>query len=91
MAINTNFLQLPEFDGKHSYFWSIKMKTLLMGKGLLEIVEDGHVEPEDWSFLEREERGFKKEEQHLNGLALLDIRKCIKKNVFPLLVGCRTG
>lgn len=64
------------------------MKTLLMGKGLWEIVENGYVELDDWSSLGGKERRIKKEE-HLNYLALLNIRKSMKKNVFPLVAGCR--
>ena len=53
MASNGNNPSWPitEFSGEDYEYWSIKMKTLLIGKGFWEIVEDGYDEPTDWSTL----------------------------------------
>lgn len=44
-----NNLQIPEFDGVDYQYWSIKMKTFLIGKDFWEIVESGYEEPTDWN------------------------------------------
>ena len=48
---NNSAWPIPEFNGEDYEYWSIKMKTVLIGKGFQEIVEDGYDETTDWSTL----------------------------------------
>lgn len=51
MVSNSNSIQIPKFDGTNYEYWSIKMMTLLEGKDLWDIVEDGYKELDDWIVL----------------------------------------
>lgn len=84
-------LEVPRFDGDNYVQWSIIMKTILMVKDLWEFIEDGYEEPITWSLFDGEEKKIKKEKQYQNCLALMDIRKGMKENVFPLVTSCKSA
>ena len=84
-------LAVPKFDGENYAWWSIIMKTLLKAKGFWEIIQEGYEEPLKWSSLEGEEKRVKKEKQYQNCLALMDIRKGMNENVFPLIASCKSA
>lgn len=51
MASNNNTLPIPKFHREDYECWSIKMKNLLIGKGLWDIVEGGYSDATYWSTL----------------------------------------
>lgn len=51
MVSNSNLIAILEFDGTNYEYWTIRMMTLLKGKDLWDIVEDGSKETNDWSVL----------------------------------------
>jgi len=65
------------------------MKTYLKCFDLWEIVESGYEEPTYWINIEGEERKREKQEQHQNCLALMELKKGIKFNIFPLISSCK--
>lgn len=90
MASNTNSLPIPEIDGADYEYWSIKMKTLLMDKYLWDIVEDGYLEPVDWSLL-TDAAKIIKEEQKKNCLTLYHLQSALDKSIFPRIAGCKSA
>lgn len=80
MAANNNTLPIPEFNGDDYEYWSIKMKTLLIGKGLWDIIEEGYNEPQDWNALQGNDKNVKKEAQRRT-LLLFTIYKQAWKRV----------
>jgi len=58
-----NSLPIPEFNGTKYEYWSIQMKTLLIGKGLWNIVVTGYTELAEWSVLTEAARKAKEEDQ----------------------------
>lgn len=48
---NTKSLYILEFDGADYENWSIKMKTLMMEKGIWDTVEYGYAKLIDWIIL----------------------------------------
>ena len=85
MASNGNYPSWPilEFNGEDYEYWLIKMKTLLIGKGFLEIVEDGYDEPTDWTTLQRANRISRREAQKKNSFALYHLQMVMDKSIFP--------
>ena len=62
MVSNTSSsIPIPEFDGSDYRYWSIKIQTLLIGKDLWNVVDDGYVEPIDWSSLLADDKKAMKE------------------------------
>ena len=60
---NNNMLQpqLPRFDGKNYSRWNQLMKVLYGSQDLLEIVENGFVEPQDQAALTQQQNNELKE------------------------------
>lgn len=63
---------------------------LLMVKYLWDIVEDGYIEPIDWSLLVDDARKTMKEAQKKNCLTLYRLQSALEKKIFPRIVGCKT-
>ena len=71
MASNiSSSIPIPEFDGSGYGYWSIKIQTLLIGKDLWDVIDDGYVEPADWSSLSADAKKAMKECRSKNSLAL---------------------
>lgn len=61
MATNNNTLPIPEFHGEEDYkYWSIKLKKLLIGKGLWDIVQEGYSYLADWNTLQPNDKDVKR-------------------------------
>ena len=92
MALNGNnpSWPIPEFYGEDYEYWSIKMKTLLIGKGFWEIVEDGYDEPTDWTTLQGANRTSRREAQKKNSYALYHLQMVMDKSIFPRIASCTT-
>ena len=58
------------------------MMTLLEGKVLWDIVEDGYKEPDDWSVLSEDAKDTK-EKKKKNFLALSHIQAALDKSISP--------
>jgi len=71
MASNTSS-SIPnlELDGSDYGYWSIKIQTLLTGKDLWDIVDDGYINPTYWNSLLVDEKKAMKECRSRNSLAL---------------------
>ena len=92
MASNTSSsIPIPEFDGSDYGYWSIKIQTLLTGKDLWDIVEDGYVEPADWSSLSADDKKAMKECRSKNSLALSHLQAALDRSIFPRIGGCKTA
>lgn len=91
MTSVNNSLPIPEFNGAKYEYWSIRMKTLLIGKGLWNIVVTSYTEPVDWSILNEAARKAKEEDQKKNSLALSHIQSALAENLFPRIASCRTA
>lgn len=48
MANKFNYLPIPKFNGEVEDYWSIKIQTLLVGKDLWDVLQDGYIEPTNW-------------------------------------------
>jgi len=90
MASNTSSsIPIPEFDGSDYGYWSIKIQTLLTGKDLWDVVEDGYVEPADWSSLSVDDKKAMKECRSKNSLALSHLQEALDRSIFPRIAGCK--
>ena len=69
MDFGVNSLPIPEFNGKYYEYWALKMKHLLIGKGVWDIIEDGYVEL-DWATLPQVDGTAKREAQKKNSYLL---------------------
>ena len=65
MASGVNSLSIPEFNGEDYEYWALKMKHLLIGKGVWDIIKDGYVEL-DWATLSQVDIPAKIEVQKKN-------------------------
>lgn len=88
MASNNNTLPIPEFQGKDYEYWSIKMKTLLIGKVLWDIVEEGYSDPTDWNTLGDNAKAAKKIAQKNNYFALYHLQASMGNAIFPRIASC---
>ena len=90
MASNTSSsIPIPEFDGSDYGYWSIKIQTLLIGKDLWDVVDDGYVEPADWSSLSADDKKAMKECRSKNSLALSHLQAALYRSIFPRIAGCK--
>lgn len=64
------------------------MKTLLIGKGIWDIVEDGSIEFVDWRTLATNEKSVRKEAQKNNNFASYHIQSSLEKSIFQRIASC---
>ena len=60
-----NSLPIQEFNGEYYEYWTLKMKHLLIGKVVWDIIEDGYMEL-DWATIPQADRLDKRETQKKN-------------------------
>ena len=66
----------------------MKMKTLIIGKSLWEIVEDGYTELTDWSTLTNPAKVVMKQNQKNNSFALYHLQASMDTAIFPRIASC---
>lgn len=86
MDNTNNSLPISVLNGHDYDYWSIKMRTILIGKSLSNIVEAGYEEPADWSTLQATASQAKKETKKKNSLTLYRIQFSLNKSLFPGIV-----
>lgn len=84
---NNNTLPIPEFHGEEYEYWSIKMKTLLIDKGLWDIVEKGYNGLTNWNTLSTNDK-IAKEAHKKNSFALYHLQASLDKSIFPSIASC---
>lgn len=91
MANNINlFIPILDFDGSDYKYWSIKMQTLLIGKDLLDVGDDGYLELVDWSTLLADEKKTRKECRSKNSFALSYLQAALDRSIFPRIASYKT-
>lgn len=91
MASNNNTLPIPELHGDDYEYWSIKMRTLLIGKGLWDIVEEGYSDPLDWTTMGEQAKTAKKLAQKNNYFALYHLQASMGTAIFPRIASCTSA
>ncbi|XP_073111050.1 uncharacterized protein [Elaeis guineensis] len=83
--------QLPKFDGKNFERWKIQMEVLFGYQDLMEIIEEGFIEPEATTILSQEEQKILKENRKKNHEALFYIFRAIDSIIFEKVATSKMG
>jgi len=82
MTGNNNFIMIPKFDGSNYEYWSIRMRTILKGKGFWKIMEDGYNDPKYWNALSVNQKKDMEDNDMKNKLALALIQSTLFEILF---------
>lgn len=80
---NITYSFIPSFGRENYEFWKVKMKTLLLSKGLQSIVEKGFSEPSDESQLTNAQRERLEASRMKDAKALSKIQNGVSIAIFP--------
>lgn len=67
------------------------MKTLLIGKGFWDIVEEGYSDPTDWNTLGDNAKATKKISQKNNSFALYHLKASMGNAIFLRIASCTSA